>query len=142
MAKKYKHLIGDWITFKKYYKVHSSSGERYAHEIGLTKPILGQVCGAIIRHLGKIKTHEYDYHNESAFLVTEKSMILYQIKTGMINIPYEVKEEDIEPATALDLFEADIEKLPWRKSWATKRDREGMAEAANDRLRDSQGKFL
>ena len=142
MAKKYKHLIGDWVTFKRFYKVHSDGGERYAHEVGLSKPILGQVCGAVIRHLGKIKTTEYDYHNEYAYLVYEKSMILYQIKQGMINVAYEVKEEDIEPATALDLFAADIEKLHWKKSWATKRDREEMSKATNDQLRDTQGKFV
>lgn len=142
MAKKYKHLIGDWVTFKRFYKVHSDGGERYAHEVGLSKPILGQVCGAVIRHLGKIKTTEYDYHNEYAYLVYEKSLILYQIKNGMINVAYEVKEEDIEPATALDLFEADIEKLPWKKSWATKRNKEGMREAANDQPRNTQGQFI
>jgi hypothetical protein len=138
MAKKYKFLIGDWVKFKKFYKVQSNGGERYAYEIGLTKPILGQVCGAVIRHLGKIKTNEYDYHNEYAFLVPEKSIILYQIKTGMINIAHEVKEEDI---THVGFTEIDL-NLPWKKSWATKRDREGMSEATNDRLRDSQGRFL
>jgi hypothetical protein len=138
MAKKYKFLIGDWVKFKKFYKVQSNGGERYAYEIGLTKPILGQVCGAVIRHLGKIKTNEYDYHNEYAFLVPEKSIILYQIKTGMINVAHEVKEEDI---THVGFTEIDL-NLPWKKSWATKRDREGMSEATNDRLRDSQGRFL
>jgi len=113
MAKKYKYSIGDWVTFKKFYKVHSHSGERYAHEIGLTKPILGQVCGAVIRYLGKIKTNEYDYHNEYAFLVPEKSIILYQIKTGMINVAHEVKEEDIEPELNYKDFGY---KLPWKKS--------------------------
>ena len=138
MAKKYKYLIGDWVTFKKFYKVQSNGGERYAYEIGLTKPILGQVCGAVVRHLGKIKTNEYDYHNEYAFLVPEKSIILYQVKTGMINVAHEVKEEDI---THVGFTEIDL-NLPWKKSWATKRDREGMCEAANDRKRDSQGRFL
>jgi hypothetical protein len=56
----------------------------------------------------------------------------------MINVAYEVKEEDI---THVSFTEIDL-KLPWRKSWATKRDRKRMAEAANDQLRDSQGKFL
>jgi hypothetical protein len=138
MTKKYKYSIGDWVTFKKFYKVHSDSGERYAHEIGLIKPILGQVCGAVIRYLGKIKTNEYDYHNEYAFLVPEKSITLYQIKTGMINVAHEVKEEDIE---AVGFTDVDL-KLPWKKSWASKRYKEEMSEAANDRLRNAQGHFI
>jgi hypothetical protein len=33
-------------------------------------------------------------------------------------------------------------KLPWKKSWASKRYKEEMSEAANDRLRNAQGHFI
>ena len=142
MGKKYKYLIGDWVTFKRHYKVSSSDNQRYAYEIGMSKPILGQICGAVVRYIGKIKTEEYDYHNQYAVLVPEKSLILYQIKTGMINIAYEVKEEDIKPATALDLFEAGIEKLPWKETCLSKSMRNLMSEYAADRTRNEKGHFL
>ena len=142
MGKKYKYLIGDWVKFKKHYKVSSSDNQRYAYEIGMTKPILGQVSGAIIRYVGKIKTESWDYHNDSAYLVPEKSIILYQIKTGMINIAYETKEEDIEPATALDLFSADIEKLPWKETCLSTPMKKLMSNYAADRVRNEKGHFL
>ena len=142
MGKKYKYLIGDWVKFKKHYKVSSCDNERYAYEIGMKKPILGQICGAIIRYVGKIVTEQWDYHNEHGKLIAEKSLILYQIKTGMINIAYEAKEEDIEPVNALDLFEADIEKLPWKEPCLDKSMRKLMSEYAADRTRNDKGHFL
>jgi hypothetical protein len=138
MGKKYKYLIGDWVTFKKHYKVSSSDNQRYAYEIGMSKPILGQICGAIVRYIGKIKTESWDYHNEYGKLIPEKSIILYQIKTGMINIAYEAKEEDIEPATA----NADIEKLPWKETCLSKSMKNLMSEYAADRERNEKGHFV
>lgn len=138
MGKKYKYLIGDWVTFKKHYKVSSGNNERYAYEIGMSKPILGQICGAIVRYIGKIKTESWDYHNEYGKLIPEKSIILYQIKTGMINIAYEAKEEDIEPATA----NADIEKLPWKETCLSKSMKNLMSEYAADRERNEKGHFV
>ena len=39
MPKKYKYKIGDWVEFKKYIKIVSQSGERYAYEVGRDKQI-------------------------------------------------------------------------------------------------------
>jgi hypothetical protein len=142
MGKKYKYSIGDWVTFKRHYKVSSSDNQRYAYEIGMSKPILGQICGAIVRYVGKIVTEQWDYHNEYGKLITEKSIILYQIKTGMINIAYEAKEEDIEPATVYDKYEAGIEKLPWKETCLSKSMRNLMSEYAADRIRNEKGHFL
>lgn len=142
MAKKYKFKIGDWVSFKKRYEIHSSGGERYAYEIGMHKPIIGQVCGAVIRYIGKIKTEEWDYHNQAAFLVPEKSMILYQVKDGMINKPFEVKEEDIEKLDELDLFEHDVVELPWKNVFISKSFREDSAKHAASMKRNNKGQFL
>jgi len=142
MAKKYKFKIGDWVKFKKRYEIHSSSGERYAYEIGMHKHIIGRVCGAVIRYLGKIKTDEYDYHNQAAYLVPEKSIILYQIRDGMINVPFEVKEEDIEEAPLLDRYAAEIEELPWKNVFISKSFREDSAKHAASMPRNAGGQFL
>ena len=138
MAKKYKFKIGDWVSFKKRYEINSSGGERYAYEIGMHKPIIGQVCGAVIRYIGKIKTEEWDYHNQSAFLVPEKSMILYQIKDGMINKPFEVKEEDI---THIGFTDINLE-LPWKKVFISKSFRKGATLHAETMERNEKGQFL
>jgi len=142
MGKSYKFKIGDWVKFKKYYKVATSEGERYAYEIGLSKPIIGKICGAVIRHLGKIEIDQYDYHAHHPYLVPNASMILYQIRTGMINVPYEVKEEDIEAASGLDKYAADIEELPWKYVYVSQMFRNEASEYAKDMPRDENGKFL
>jgi hypothetical protein len=139
MGKKYKYSIGDWVKFKKHYKVSSSDDKRYAYEIGMSKPILGQISGAVIRYIGKIETEEFDYHKEFGKLVPEKSIILYQIKTGMINVPYEVKEKDIEPEPNYKDFGY---KLPWIEKNLSKSFRDAAANLAAERQRDAEGHFL
>jgi len=139
MGKKYKFSIGEWVQFKKYYKVSSCNGERYAYEIGLRKPIIGQISGAVIRYIGKIKNEDWDYHKEHGILVSKKPIILYQIKTGMINVPHEVKEEDIDSYFPF----TDIPpKLPWKKGYYDKSLRNLMADYAADRVRNEKGHFL
>lgn len=142
MAKKYKFKIGDWVSFKRRYEINSSSGERYAYEIGMHKPIIGQICGAVIRYIGKIKTEDWDYHNQAAVLVPEKSIILYQVRDGMINKPFEVKEEDIKEIDALGLFEAGIDEIPWKSVFISKSFREGAAEQAASMKRNDKGQFI
>jgi len=136
MGKKYKFSIGEWVQFKKYYKVSSCNGERYAYEIGLRKPIIGQISGAVIRYIGKIKNEDWDYHKEHGILVSKKPIILYQIKTGMINVAYEVKEADISLHVDIPL------RLPWKKGYYDKSLRNLMADYAADRVRNEKGHFL
>lgn len=139
MPKKYKHKIGDWVEFKKYIKIVSQSGERYAYEVGRDKPIVGQICGAITRFIGDIKTHEWDYHSNSAYLVIRKSVTLYQVKDGMVNIPYEVKEEDI----ILEPNYSDFGyKLPWKNNHFSKMHKKLAREYAARQQRDSKGRFV
>lgn len=133
MGKKYKYQIGDWVEFKTYLKVTSSDGKRKAHEIGLAKSKKGQICGAIVRHLGDIKDSEYG--DGPSYLVIRKAVILYQIRDGMINIPYEVREEDIQKILPQ-------KKLPWRKVYISDWEREQMRESAKSQPRDSKGRFI
>ena len=141
MAKKYKFKIGNWVSFRKHYTVHSSDDKRYSQEIGRHKPIIGQICGAVIRHLGKIETEEYDYHNLGAYLVPNKSLILYQIRDGMINVPYEVKEEDIKKVDQLDLFNIGIFDLPWKNAHISEPFKKAAAKQAESMPRNSKGQF-
>lgn len=145
MGKSYKYKIGDWVEFKTYIKVSSCDGRREAHEIGLARPKFGQVCGAIVRHLGRIKSHEWDYHNDQAFLVIRKAIILYQVRDGMINIPFEVKEEDLKKIDDLDIHGAFLSShkvLPWKKTYLSKWHKEFMSNQAKSQPRDAKGKFI
>lgn len=135
MAKKYKYTIGNWVEFKKHYKVSSSDGKRFAYEIGMHKPITGQIAGAINRYIGKLKTHYWDHHNEHPYLVIDKSITFYLIKTGMINVAYEVKEEDI-----VSIYKCS--KLPWKENNWNKSTRLLMADYAADRVRNTKGEFI
>lgn len=142
MSKKYKYKIGDWVKFKKHIRVNSYGGERYAYEVGTSESIKGQVCGAVTRYIGDIKTHEWDYHANDAYLVIEKSITLYQVKDGMTNVPYEVKEEDIIKLDALDLHSFGITKLPWRNSHISEMHKRLAKEYADRQPRDNKGRFV
>lgn len=142
MPKKYKYKIGDWVEFKKHIKVNSGGGERYAYEVGTFRSIRGQICGAVIRYIGEIKVEEWDYHNNNAMLVKREAVILYQVKQGMTNVPYEVKEKDIKKLDALDLHSVKITKLPWRYVPNGKFHKELARENALSQPRDSKGRFM
>jgi len=142
MGKSYKYKIGDWVEFKTYLKVTSCDSKRQAHQIELAKSKIGQICGAIIRHLGDIKTDQYDYHNDQAYLIIRKAIILYQVRDGMINVPYEVREEDLKKMDALDLHSAGIKNIPWRKVYLSKWHKEFMSNQAKSQQRDNKGRFI
>lgn len=142
MAKKYKYKIGAWVAFKKYIQVTTYDGTREEHEIGLARVKIGRICGAIIRHLGKIHTEEYDYHNDNPTLVIRKAVILYQVRDGMINKPFEVREEDLKKLDELDLHTAGIKEIPWKRRYFSTWERDALAAKANSTPRDSKGRFL
>lgn len=140
MSKKYKYKIGDWVEFKKYIKVNSMDDERFLCDSEMSKPITGQVCGAVIRFIGTIHTESWDYHKESAYLIKKKAIVLYQIKQGMTNVPYEVKEEDIEKIDSLVAYYGKL-KLPWRYIAWSIHDKKRMSDDVVDAPRDSKGRF-
>ena len=136
MSKKFKFKIGDWVEFKSHIRVISTDGQRYAYEVGMARPKKGQICGAITRFMGEIKTHDWDFHNDHAFLEIRKSITLYQIKEGMINVPFEAREEDI---TKLK-FCTDV--LPWKYVPYSDFERQQAREQAMSQPRDSKGRFV
>lgn len=143
MGKKYKYKIGDWVEFKTYLKVRSSDGKRCAHEVGLAKSRKGQICGAIVRHLGDIKNYHWDDHSpiDQNYLVIRKAVILYQVRDGMINIPYEVREEDLQQVFAPDVKHPKM-RLPWRKVRISSWTKQQLSSKANAQQRDSKGRFI
>lgn len=133
MGKKYKFKIGDWVEFKTYLKVISSDGKRKAHEIGLAKSRKGQICGAIVRHLGDIQ--DDGFGKESSYLVIRKAVILYQVRDGMINVPYEVREKDLQQILPQ-------KNIPWRKVRLSSWTKQQLSSKANAQSRDSKGRFV
>lgn len=134
MGKPYKFEIGDWVEFTTYLKVVSQDGHRKAHEIGLAKPKFGQICGAIVRHLGDIQDSEFKYGQN--YLIIRKAVILYQVRDGMTNVPFEVREEDLKKT------DPKLKRIPWRKVNLTVWARERLSVAAKAQPRDSKGKFI
>lgn len=131
MGKQYKYKIGDWVEFDTYLKVSSCDGHRKAHEVGLANIKKGQICGAIVRHLGDIEDDGF----KNNYLVIRKAVILYQVRTGMLNVPYEVRESDIVKILPQG-------KLPWKKVELTTWARERLSKAAKAQQRDSKGRFV
>jgi hypothetical protein len=136
MGKKYKYQIGDWVEFKTYVKVVSQDGCRTANVIGLAKPKTGLICGAIIRHLGDI--HDSGFKYGQNYLVIKKTITLYQVRIGMINVPFEIREEDIRLIEKAHLLKV----IPWRKTQLSPWAKERLSKAAKSQLRDSKGRFV
>lgn len=141
MGKKYTYKIGDWVSFDKCIMVHSQEGERYAHEVGFSKRKLGQICGAIVRYLGEIRHKEWDYKKDHGFLVIRKSVIMYQVRNGMINVPFEVLEKDLMGVQFMHPPFTKKPNMPWKHVHYSESLRKHMAQIAKDQPRDSKGRF-
>ena len=87
------------------------------------------------------KSVRYEPYGQS-FLIIRKAVVLYQVKTGMLNIPFEVREDDLTKLDALDLHARNIKRLPWKKVQLTNWAREQLSKAAQSQPRDSKGKFI
>lgn len=138
MGKKYKYQIGDWVAFDTHLKVVSVDGHRKAHEINFANEKIGQICGAKVRHLGDIED-EGSVPYGTSYLIIRKAVILYQIRTGMLNIPFEVRENDIR---CIEQARFVHKKLPWKKVQLSNWAREQLSKAAKAQPRDSKGKFI
>jgi len=70
--------------------------------------IFGLIVGAIYRYTGKLILGDYrqdDY--EPNYLQVDKSVLLWQVRTGYLNKPIEAMEKDIVLVTS------DVGTIPW-----------------------------
>lgn len=125
--------IGDWVWITA--KLHLEYDKNDNRQIIRTPIVIrGQICGAKRKMLGKYKGEKIEYdscHHENEigynppYLNVTGSIIVWLVRTGYLNKPYEVLYQDIRiPLTKLD------EKLPWlhkikkTKNLLTKREKE------------------
>jgi len=142
--KKIEFDIGEWVEAKAIvhfnygyqndYKIRSpNKREMFRQELGARKK-KGRVAGMSYRNIGIRKR---DYYNEQAIFTTTKRILVYLIKEGMINKPFECLPKDLKKIPP--------EEFPFCKSYQmkwTEEDREAASEYANSQMRDSKGRFV
>jgi hypothetical protein len=145
MKIKPKFQIGDWVRVKAYVKFDYPNNVRTPLSQKLEKPIIGQIVGARMKFLGKFVSGGYD--NQS-YLAVSGSVIVWLVRDGYLNKPYEVLEEDVELLTYE--YWAQCTKLigkinlPWRKTnmtW-TDSDKADLRKIMKDVPRDSKGRWV
>ena len=140
--------IGDWV------KIKAVAFLEYDHNNNrqvLSTPIekIGQICGAKRRMLGKYIGYKpqrsyfgsYDGYDQP-YLEVKGSIVLWLVRTGYLNKPLEVLEEDIE--THEHWNPKDITPLPWFHKvdvW-TESDKETLRRAVKDAPRDKKGRWI
>ena len=144
--------IGDWV------KIKAVTFLEYDHNNNrqvLSAPIdkIGQICGAKRRMLGKYiggkrKNNHFgspygdgaDY--DEPYLEVKGFVILWLVRTGYLNKPLEILEEDIEVHEHWN--PKDITPLPWFHKvdiW-TKSDKEALRRIMKDAPRDKKGRWI
>ena len=139
MKVKPKFQIGDWVSIKAYVKFDYPNDIRTPLSHKLEKPIIGQIVGARMKFLGKFVSGGYD---DQSYLAVSGSVIVWLVRDGYLNKPYEVLEEDVFPDYAMH-SEWD-RKLPWRKTnmtW-TDSDKADLRKLMKDVPRDSKGRWI
>ena len=142
--KKPKFRIGQWVEFSAvasacYEPVGTPYNQTYRrtierHETFL-KPKLGQIVGAAYKKEGMLKARSYE---ENGSLYVEKTVLVWLIRDGYINKPYEVFEEDI----SFFGFSGGL-VLPWKRAspYWTKKTRAVFSKDSKDWPRDKKGRF-
>jgi hypothetical protein len=136
MKTKPKFQIGDWVKCKAYVTFGYDHEQRAVDKTH--KPIIGQIVGAKRKFMGQYKPGGYD---DQAYLSVSSSVIVWLVRDGYLNKPYEVLEEDIE---LQEVVQNTFKKIPWRKTnmaWDDS-DKAELRKLMKDIPRDSKGRWL
>lgn len=155
--KELKFEIGDWVEFDHVAKLfiekklvgHNRLLKRFIERVDIERKV-GQIVGAIYRFEGEVTPERItasweDYY--PGYLEVDGSKLVWQVRTGFLNKPYEVFEEDIKLLIIREF--AEIAKLPWKdcgwneytKKIASDQMKEWYAKNPNEFSRDSKGRF-
>jgi hypothetical protein len=148
-----KFKIGDWVQVKaQSYLEYDNKGERQIRKVPVIKT--GQICGARRRFLGTYVINEYreTYYSMSepgeAHLDVKGSVLFWLVRTGYLNKPIHVLEEDIEHIVRVKYPEDGLyelfgqKKLPWLDNSWTKSAKEQMRWLMKNVPRDEKGRWL
>jgi hypothetical protein len=158
MKTKPRFQIGEWVRASSYVKFnYDKSSKRVVDKTRLEQPIIGQIVGARRKFLGSFfgggvyHSGEYgvDTDWDEPCLQVSGSMIVWLVRDGYLNKPYEVLEEDVEPwydthERCIRFKNAKDPKLPWRKTnmtW-TDSDKADLRKIMKDVPRDSKGRWI
>jgi hypothetical protein len=143
MKIKPKFQIGDWVKCKAYVEFDYNPEQRVVNKTNLEKPIIGQIVGAKRKFMGQYKPGGYD---DQAYLAVNGSLVVWLVRDGYLNKPYEVLEEDVELYLTEDirLIHKSTPILPWRKTNMTwsESDKAYLRKLMKDVPRDSKGRWL
>lgn len=147
MKIKPKFQIGDWVRVKAYVEFnYNENGQRYVTSNKLEQPIIGQIVGARRKFMGQYKSGGWD---DQSHLSVSGSIIVWLVRDGYLNKPYEVLEDSVEPwydthTHCIRFKNARDPKLPWRKTnmtW-TDSDKADLRKIMKDVPRDSKGRWV
>ena len=156
------YQVGDWVTFNTVCEMRSveekvagttPSGppfklaiRRKAMPKSLPQVRVGQVVGVAIRFEGTLcESVRYSYFDGSVddsrpYLTIDKSVVLYEVRTGLSNRPFLVWPCDTHPAPTHPA------RLPLRANSLTEEDRIAfskiMKEIVHEFPRDEKGRFI
>lgn len=142
---KYKYKIGDWVKVKNKISLdYDKDNNRVINKEEVN--IFGQVCGARKRQLGKLVPPAVPgYYSDPAeykqpYLDTKEVITVWLVRTGMLNKPIEVLEEDMYK-TLLYVNK----QLPWLDVFLSDKQKKATSEMMKIEAvylaRDSKGRF-
>jgi hypothetical protein len=144
------YQIGDWVEVKSRVEFYYDKDRmRKTREAPYDEPWKGQVVGVATRMLGQYYPPETSYspsydsmtdygEYEPAYLTWEKTVRVWLVRRGMINLPVEVSSQGLEITTP-------EEQLPWM--WTnplrcTKEYRSMLSRESRDWPRDEKGRWI
>lgn len=138
--------IGDWVQFSKTQHRYVNDTTREVRWETTQSPLRkGRVVGIARRQDGTVKgnTVSYGYdgtdYYEPGYLHVKKVNNFYEVRTGWVNKPFLVKEEDLELCSKEEVYDLPILHTP--QYWSEK-DKEFQREEMKDWPRDSKGRWI
>jgi hypothetical protein len=146
------YQVGDWVSFYTVCEMCSVEEKvagtdklailRKAMPKSLPQVKVGQVVGVAIRFEGTLrKSQRYHYFDggiddSPSYLAIDKSVVLYEVRTGMSNKPFLVLPWDTHPTLTPPT------RLPLRASNWTEEEKKLFGETVATFPRDEKGRFV
>lgn len=146
MAKKYKFKIGEWVVVS---NISVMVHEDDARKLSTTPKVhvVGQICGAVTRFTGIVERPSYSnyyddgtpYDYEPPYLDVKGSVMLWEVREGLLNTPILALEENITSLGELDIT------LPGKKDVMSAKERVQLSDIMRSEMegwpRDEKGRW-
>ena len=147
-----KFKIGDWVwvRHKTVVDYHEPNAVDYSGPGGDPKTavkvkvdVVGQVAGLKRKFIGKLVSPEYDPRlrdPQNPYLNVTEELILWEVKTGYLNKPILVAEEDM--GMALHELGAKLPLLHTKRTPWTESEKHDLRQIMKDEPRDEKGRWV